>query len=149
MLVLDQIIGSASDDSLADKLHKLKHADRVEYLEVGQRDVQRRRFRARTDRGSDCAIILNRDQRLSNGDVLLLDLTRAIIVRVGDEEWLRIRPRNAEAALRLGYHCGNLHWRVRFYRKDLLVLVEGKPADYLARLEKFISEDEITIDDGR
>ena len=148
MLVLDHIIGSVSDSTFADELHKLQHENRVEYLEVGQRDIRRRRFRAKTDRGSDCAVVLDRTQRLSNGDLLLLELGRAIIVRVGDEQWLRIVPHTAEAALRIGYHCGNLHWRVRFCGKDLLVLVEGRRTDYMARLEKFISDDEITVNDG-
>mgnify|MGYP006140052353 CR=1 FL=1 len=43
---------------------------------------------------------------------------RAVIVRVEPEAWLRLRPADAAAALAVGYHAGNLHWRVRFEGED-------------------------------
>lgn len=145
MLVLTEILGSASDPAFADKLHAVSHEGGLEYLEVTNRDAQRRRYRGTTDAGTDCALTLPRDIRLNNGDVLLLESERAIVVRVDVERWLRLRPRDAEVALRLGYHAGNLHWRVRFEGGDLLIMLEGPRENYLARLEDFLRTDEIEI----
>ena len=39
---------------------------------------------------------------------------------------------------RLGYHAGNLHWRVRFEGEILFVALEGRPEDYVARLQELI-----------
>ena len=47
---------------------------------------------------------------------------------------LRLRAKNLPDALELGYHAGNLHWRVRFADGALLVALEAPAEDYLVRL---------------
>jgi len=145
MILLNEILGSASDPTFADQLHIISHEGGLEYLEVTHRDAQRRRFRGKTDKGTDCAIALPRDIQLSNGDVLLFKSGRAIVVRVDVERWLRLLPRDTAVALRIGYHAGNLHWRVRFEGSDLLIMLEGAREDYLARLQEFLVAREIEI----
>ena len=44
-------------------------------------------------------------------------------------------PRDEATALELGYLCGNLHWRVRFADKRILIAMEGPEESYLARLQ--------------
>ena len=145
MILITEILGSASDPEFTDLLHAISHEGILEHLEITQRDAQRRRFRGKTARGTDCAITLSRDTQLNNGDVLLLEAERAIVVRVDVERWLRIIPRDATVALRLGYHGGNLHWRVKFEESNLLILLEGSLENYMARLQDFITADEIEI----
>ena len=48
----------------------------------------------------------------STGAILVLDESRAIIVRSETERWLRLEPRSIADAIELGYQAGNLHWRV-------------------------------------
>ena len=60
MITITQILGTASDPSLADRLHHLEHDDRVETLVVGEEDSLRRRLRGKTDKGTDVAIALER-----------------------------------------------------------------------------------------
>ena len=98
-----------------------------------------------TDRGTSCVIALPRGERLYNGAVLALEESRAIVVRVAGESWLRLRPVSVADALRLGYHAGNLHWRVRFDGEDLLVALEGPEADYVARLTELVEEGRIVL----
>jgi len=59
--VFDAILGNVTDERFADTIHDLGHASRIEYLTVKPEDVARRRFRLVTDRGTECAIALNRD----------------------------------------------------------------------------------------
>ena len=136
------IIGFASDPALAGRLHDIGHAGRVEQLVLDSDDVHRRRLRARTDKGTDCLIALPPDQSLGDGAVLALEEDWAIVVRLTEERWLELAPRDAAAALELGYFAGNLHWRVKFRGTRLLVALEGPKSDYLARLSSF-------LDDGR
>ena len=145
MILITEILGSASDPEFTDLLHTISHEGILEHLEITQRDAQRRRFRGKTDCGTDCAITLSRNTQLNNGDLLLLEAERAIVVRVDVERWLRIMPRDATVALRLGYHAGNLHWRVKFEESNLLILLEGSRENYMARLQDFITADEIEI----
>ncbi len=135
-----EILGFASERALAERLHELGHAGRVEHLKLAREDVHRRRLRARTDRGTDCLIALPRDQALSDGAVLVLEEARAIVVRLAEERWLALAPRDPAAALELGYFAGNLHWRVRFEADRLLVALEGPEEDYLSRLQPFFND---------
>ena len=52
---------------------------------------------------------------------------------------MRLEPRSISDAIELGYHAGNLHWRVRFQGEVLFVALEGRPEDYTARLGEMIS----------
>ena len=140
MLRLDGIVGSERDEVLSRKLHKLRHEGNIEYLFVQETDIGRRRLRLSTDRGTDCGISLSRNEVLEDGAVLFLDDGRAIVVRVGAAQTLRLRPRSSEAALRLGWNAGNLHWKVKFDSGDLVVLVDGTREEYLARVVALISE---------
>ena len=138
MILLNEILGNASDDMFSGPLHDLGHRDAIEYISLAKTDTARRRIRAVTGHGTECGIALSREQKLTNGAVLLLDETRAIVVRVEEESWLTLKPADAETALELGYHAGNLHWRVRFNGDQLLVPLEGPPENYLDRIRPLV-----------
>jgi len=138
MLKLDNIVGAANDPAIADRLHQLDHHGRVEYLVLSQEDTQRHRLRTSTDTGTECAVILDRDEHLFNGAVLMLTDERAVVVRMRETEWLTLTPRDAAAALELGYFAGNMHWAVRFEGGWLRIALQGPIERYLERLEPFL-----------
>lgn len=140
MLILDRILGQASDPALADRLHTLSHGGQVETLVLSTSDIQRHRLRLASDQGTDCAIRLERHQQLRNGSVLLLEGQRAIVVQMQDPQYLRLRPRDAAAALELGYFAGNMHWQVRFADDQLQIPLSGPEADYLERLAPMLAD---------
>jgi urease accessory protein len=47
--------------------------------------------------------------------------------------------------LELGYHAGNLHWRVRFDGGDLLVALDGPRESYIARLEDLMADGKVEV----
>ena len=138
-LRVSHVLGSWLDPAFHDRIHALEHRDAVDVVVVHQVDLARRRFLATSRRGVELAIALPREERLFDGAILLLDESRAIIVRSETERWLRLEPRSTADAIELGYQAGNLHWRVRFDGDVLLVPLEGRPEDYAARLEDLIS----------
>jgi len=144
MIVLDKILGNVSDELFSDSLHDLGHRGEIEYVSLARADTARRRLRIRTDQGTECGIALPRDQKLTNGAVLFLDESRAIVVHVQDESWLTLIPADAEAALELGYHAGNLHWRVRFDGDRLQVPLEGPVDNYLDRIRPLLDSGQVT-----
>jgi urease accessory protein len=149
MITVTRILGTTSEPSLADQLHRLEHKNRVELLVVDRDDTLRRRLRGKTDKGTDIAVALERSDRLVDGAILLLDETRAVVLRVTEEHWLRITPRDTDAALEAGYCAGNQHWRVRFEPGALLVATQGPAEHYLARLDPLLrtSKIEVTSDE--
>ena len=146
MLKLTGIVGMASDSGLGEALHDLAHEDRVETIILDRRDMLRKRLRTVTDKGTDCAIALPRTTGLDDGAVLLLESDRAIVVRARVETWLYLKPADTAAALELGYHAGNLHWRVAFRGPLLAVALEGPRKDYLARLDAFLADGRISLE---
>ena len=151
MLRLAGVIGHRDDPAIALQLHELGHRDRIEYLILPPGEAERRRLRWVTDKGTDCAISLARDERLADGVILLLEPERAILVHVGEQQQWRVRPRDLDAALLLGWHAGHLHWRVRFDGRDLVVLLDGPEAEYRDRIATLIGAGAVSIveDDGR
>jgi urease accessory protein len=139
-LVVERIVADANAPETARRLHDLEHAGRLETVELARADTARRRLRIRTDRGRDCGISLPRDSTLFDGAVLHLSSRLAVVVRVQATRWLALAPDNAATALELGYHAGNLHWRVRFDGGRLLVALDDTPESYLARLRDHVAD---------
>ncbi|HEY9216367.1 MAG TPA: urease accessory protein UreE [Ancylobacter sp.] len=140
MLLIERVLGARSEPALAEQVHRLEHHGAVDIVQLPSADMARRRMRVCTQRGEEIAIALPREETLFDGAVLLLDDRRAIVVRATVERWLRLEPQSVPDAIELGYHAGNLHWRVRFDGEALLVALEGAPDDYLARLGTLVSD---------
>jgi urease accessory protein len=139
VLHINGIIGVTTDARLHEALHRLEHDGRVEYITLGPDDMLRRRLRVVTDRGSDCAIALAREDKLFDGAVLLLEADRALVVRAAATRWLEVQPTDVAAAIELGYCSGNMHWRVAFAGPVLRIALSGPKEEYLARLKPLIA----------
>lgn len=139
------ILGPADGPKFRAALHRLEHAEAVDWLILPRADLPRRRLRATSEGGRSVAIALPREEKLYDGAVLRLDDEAALVVKVEAEDWLRLRPAGAAAALRIGYHAGNLHWRVRFDGTDLMVALEGPEERYRDRLVDLLAEGVCTI----
>lgn len=135
MLKVEGILGSRLDPALAGRLHDLEHHGGIDLVTIDPGDVARHRLRVTSGRGLDLAIALPRDQQLFDGAVLHIDEERAVVLRVEGQRWLRLQPLQPADAVELGYHAGNLHWKVRFDGGDLLVALQAPAAEYIARLE--------------
>lgn len=143
MLRLHGIVGRADDPAFEAVLHQLEHSDGIELLYVPPSDAGRKRFRLTTDRGTDCAVSLDRDEDLSDGAVLYVDPARAIIARFGEQEVWRLKPRDQAAALKLGWNAGNLHWRVRFEGDCLTILLDAPLHTYRARILPLLEDGDV------
>ena len=145
MLRIDRVLGSRLEPELSEALHRLEHRGAIDVVQVPVADLARRRLLITTQRGEELAIALPRQEKRFDGAVLLLEDHRAIVVRAASERWLRLEPRSISDAVELGYHVGNLHWRVQFGGEVLLVALEGRPEDYTARLENLIASRRVGV----
>ena len=145
-LRVGQVVGSRADPNFHDRIHALEHRHAVDVLSLPAHDLARRRILTKTRSGRDVAIALPREQRLFDGAILFLDETSAVIVHAEAERWIRLEPGSMADAIELGYHAGNLHWRVRFQGDALLVPLEGRLEDYKARLGEMLSKGRVTIE---
>ena len=144
-MILTQVIGTVRDRRYALKLQEIERKGGVEYVTLNILDTQRKRLRVKSDRGTDYAIALPREASLENGSILHLDQERAVIVKLARQQWLRLRPKQINSALQMGYNAGNHHWRVKFDGTDILIALEGPRHDYIERLEALLSSGEVEI----
>ncbi|CDX24896.1 Urease accessory protein UreE 1 [Mesorhizobium plurifarium] len=143
MLRIQGIVGHVGDSDFQSLLHLLEHAGCIEVLFIPSTDVGRKRFRLKTDRGTDCAISLDRNEMLADGAVLYIDAERAIVARFGEEQVWRLLARDQAAALKLGWNAGNLHWRVRFEGHVLEIQLDRPLQEYRARILQLIESGEV------
>ncbi|MFN3003096.1 urease accessory protein UreE [Mycolicibacterium wolinskyi] len=143
--ILDGIVGWATDDAVAGRLHELRHHQAVEYVHLDAHDLDRRRLRVTSDAGTDYAVILTRDSTLGDGAVLLLEADRAVVVRAGAPQTLTLRANDLAAALRLGFLAGHLHWKVDQHDDTLVVHAEGPRSDYTARIAELLATGRVEV----
>ena len=143
MIEIYEIIGQTNDDKISNKLHDLSHQNKVEYIKLDHNNLKRKRFRAKTDKGTDCAISLLRDQKLENGSVLYLNENCAIVVKMAVDKWLSLKPIDIAAAIELGYFAGNMHWRVKMGTDHLDIALDSPKKIYLDRLNDFFKQKKI------
>lgn len=146
---VDSIIGTIDDPALGERVHRLEHAGKVEYITLDRDDMSRHRLRVLSDQGVEYAIALPRDQRLANGAILWLDEEQAVVVRLEEQRWLTLAPADISTALQLGYNAGNMHWRVQFDGDRLKIAVDGDAAAYLARIEPLLAGKRVKQIDDR
>lgn len=138
---LTAVLGHESE--FGDELHALAHADAVDEVTVAEEDLPRRRLRLVSRRGVEVALSLPRGAELVDGAVLRLDAEGALVVRTRAAGRLRLRPRDAGAALRLGFLAGHLHWVVELADGpdggDLDVVLQAPVQEYLDRLPELLA----------
>ncbi len=142
-LKIHTILGLAHEAPFTKTLHALAHRGTVETIHLHKNDMQRRRLRATTDQGTECAIALPRSQRLDHGSVLWLDAKRGVVVRGHEAFWLEFKPTDLAAALELGYLAGNMHWRVQMNKAVMRVCVNGNKEDTLKRVAPLLDSGRI------
>lgn len=139
MVRINTVVGHSSEPGLAATLHELEHCGKLERLALSSADTYRKRLRVSTDKGTDCAIALDRSVQLEHGSVLFLTPERAIVVELAETPWLVFEATNLEGALELGFLAGHHHWRVKFDGAVLRVALEQPEDDYMDRLKNHLS----------
>ena len=139
------IIGLTSDPEYAETLHHLAHAGKVEYLTISGGDLARKRLRATTDKGTDCA--MHCPGRSLSCMALFSSLPRRglIVVELQELPWLCFEASDRAAALRLGFLAGHHHWRVRFADTKMFVALDGPPAGYTDRLTEELERGSVQL----
>jgi urease accessory protein len=123
MLRIGNVLGSRLETAFSEEIHRLEHRGAVDVVNIPVADLARRRLLATTCGGEELAIALP----------------------AATERWMRLEPRSISDAIELGYHAGNLHWRVRFQGDVLFVAMEGRLEDYTARLNAMISARRVSV----
>lgn len=133
-MLLCETLGNVEEQPWHGIAHAAEAAGALEYVTIARADAPRRRMRLRTDKGRDVALSLPREKPLRDGAVVHREDGLMIVVRVLGGPRLRLTPSDAQSGLRLGYFCGNLHWKAEFRGDAVEIHMDGPEDAYRARL---------------
>lgn len=147
VVAVSAVLGHEDDVDLAQRLHDLRHHDRVDEVDIDEADLPRRRLRLTSARGTTYALALDRSAALTDGSVLAVAAdgpVDAVVVRTRSAPRLRLRAVDAAAALRLGFLAGHLHWICRMEGGVLEVVLQAPEQDYLDRVDDLLNSGAVT-----
>ncbi len=134
-MIFENILGNENDELFSEKLHHLSHKSLVDYIEIKSEDSFRRRMRMVSTYGREYKLAIPRSQKIENGSILWFAENFAVVIRILNGPKIRVTPKNITSALRLGYHCGNLHWKTNFIQGGIEIILSGESQNYFDRLK--------------
>ena len=91
----------------------------TDVLSLPYDERKKSRLRARSERGHDVAIVLERGSSLRHGDLLLADSGEILLVRAAAEDVSDVTSADAVLLARAAYHLGNRHVPLQIERGAL------------------------------
>jgi len=81
VITISSVIGNVFyDTEYAEKFKKVRGTANCELIKVSRSELDKTRFRINTDKGTDVGMVLNEISKLHNGDVLLSETERLIVI---------------------------------------------------------------------
>ena len=143
LLKIHEVIGLAHENPFVEPLNTLAHKGAVETIRLSSEDMHRRRLRATTDQGTECAIAIPRSQKLCDGAILWIDPKRVVVIRAQESFWFLFEPEDSSAALELGYLAGNMHWQVDLKEGMMRVGISGNQEIILNRMAPLLNSGKV------
>ena len=153
MITIDSVIGNKNkDENLVQTYQDMTSKGLVEVVQMSRMEAQRVRMRRSSNKGTDVAITLPQNLQIKNGDVLLLNSERMIVVEIAPERVAVVAltedtPNDHvfEIAVKIGHTIGNLHRPIKLEgNKVILPIQADSELDLLVKLFGSI-EDHVSI----
>ena len=124
MITVDQILGNINTDvQLKSAYDQLAAGHKNEIILISRMESERIRMRKVSNKGTDIALILSPGGHLRQGDVVLLQNDRIIVVEMQPEDVLQVdiieknlykdQEHLPEVLIKIGHTIGNLHRPVK------------------------------------
>jgi len=116
MITISSTLGNIiRDKEWNEKFEKLSKSNSFEILKLSRSDLEKTRLRAKTNKGTDIGIVLNSHSKMQNGDVLISNSQKFVIIQQNPEKVISVKIKgkteaNFEETLILVSHIiGNQH----------------------------------------
>jgi len=116
MITISSILGNIfHDKEWNEKFDQVNKTDNFETIKLSRSDLEKTRLRAKTNQGTDVGIVLNSGTKIQNGDVLLSNSDKFIIIQQIPEKVISVKKKDKTEAnfdkilILLGHIIGNRH----------------------------------------
>ncbi len=116
MITIYSILGNIfHDKEWNEKFDQVNKTNSFETIKLPRSDLEKTRLRAKTNQGTDVGIVLNSGAKIQNGDVLISNSDKFIIIQQNPEKVIsvkkkdKIEPNFDKILILLGHIIGNRH----------------------------------------
>ena len=127
MIAISSVIGNIfQDKDLAYQFEKIQKTMACEILKFSRSELDKKRFRKQTDKGTDIGCILDSEKKLQNGDVLYSNPEKFIMIEQIPEKVISIKIKKIEAnseeiLVKLGHIIGNRHRPIQIEKNGEII----------------------------
>lgn len=116
MITISSILGNIfHDKEWNEKFDQVNKTNSFETIKLSRTDLEKTRLRAKTNQGTDIGIVLNSGTKIQNGDVLVSNSDKFIIIQQNPEKVISVKKKEKieanfeEILILLGHIIGNRH----------------------------------------
>jgi urease accessory protein len=155
VITISSVVGNVFlDKQLKEKFEKLRKTENCELIKFSRLELDKTRIRRNTDKGTDVGVVIDSTKRLHNGDVLLSDPEKFIIVEQMPEKVISIKTKrtneNSEVLVTLGHIIGNRHRPIQIDKNGRIVfpiLAESELEVFKKLFSKIIDQIDIKVEE--
>jgi urease accessory protein len=153
LITINSIVGNLNNDQgLRQKSEEASRRKIYETVKISRSESQKTRMRKISDKGTDIAINLQHDNRLRQGDVIMLTQDKMIVIEIEPENVAMLEIKDnihedaddnhhyhiMEIAMRIGHMIGNLHRPIMLERNTVYFPIQAD--NELEMFRKLVSQ---------
>lgn len=155
MITISSVVGNVfHDKQLKEKFEKLRKTENCELIKFSRVELDKTRIRRNTDKGTDVGVVIDSTKRLHNGDILLSNPEKFIIVEQMPEKVISIKTKrpneNPELLVTLGHIIGNRHRPIQIDKNGRIIfpiLAESELEVFKKLFSKVIDQIDIKVEE--
>lgn len=156
MITISTTLGNIfHDNEWNEKFNKVSQNNNYETLKLSRTDLSKNRLRAKTNKGTDIGIVLNSHSKIQNGDVLLSDQEKFILIQQNPEKVISVTKKDKTEAnfdntlVLIGHILGNRHRPVQIENEKIFfpIMSESELDIFMKLFSSIIDKIELKIEE--
>ena len=126
MIEISEILGNIfSDNEWKEKYEIACKTNNIETVKLVRSDLEKTRLRTKSDKNTDFGIVLKSVSRMKNGDVLISNSEKLVVIQQMPEKVISVKIKENEANFEeilviLGHIIGNRHRPIQIENKKII-----------------------------
>jgi len=156
MITIYSILGNIfHDKEWKEKFDQVNKTHSFETIKLSRSDLEKTRLRAKTNQGTDMGIVLNSGTKIQNGDVLISNSDKFVIIQQNPEKVIsvkkkdKIEPNFDKILILLGHIIGNRHRPIQIEDNKIIfpILAESELDIFKKLFSSIINQIDMKIEE--
>ena len=155
MIEISEILGNIfSDNEWNEKYEIACKTNKIETVKLVRSDLEKTRLRTKSDKNTDFGIVLKSVSRMKNGDVLISNSEKLVVIQQMPEKVISVKIKENEANFEeilviLGHIIGNRHRPIQIENEKIIfpILSESELEIFEKLFSYIINQIEMKIEE--